>query len=68
MLELVFTVCSVVQGAHCTELQPFRLDENSLPIACVMASQFEAAEWVRTHPNFYVVRATCPPAGRYANL
>ena len=47
MLELVFTVCSIVQGAHCHSLQPVRLDENTMMIACVMASQFEGARWAR---------------------
>jgi hypothetical protein len=66
MLELIFTVCSVVQGAACKELAPITLEENSLPIACVIASQIEGARWVESHPNFYIQRATCQPAGRHA--
>jgi hypothetical protein len=68
VLELVFTVCSIVSGAHCNEVQPIRLDENTLPIACMMASQIEGAKWVEGHPNFYIQRATCRPAGRFATL
>ena len=44
MLELVFTVCSIVQGAHCHTLQPVRLEGNTMMIGCVMASQFEGAK------------------------
>jgi hypothetical protein len=68
VLELVFTVCSMVQGANCHELQPIRLEENTMMIGCMMASQFEGAKWVETHPNYYLIRATCQPAGRFAKL
>ena len=69
MLELVFTVCSIVHGgANCHALQPVRLEENTMMIGCVMASQFEGAKWVETHPNYYITRATCQPAGQFAKL
>lgn len=68
MLELVFTVCSIVQGAHCHELQPIHLQENATMVGCVTASQLEGAKWVETHPNFYIRRATCRPANGFANL
>jgi hypothetical protein len=68
MLELVFTVCSIVQGATCRELQPVHLDENTMMIGCMMASQFEGAKWAETHPNFYIERATCRPADQFAKL
>jgi hypothetical protein len=68
MLELVFTVCSIVQGANCHALQPLRLEENTMMIGCMMASQFEGARWVGTHPNYYITRATCQPAGQFAKL
>ena len=66
MLELVFTVCSLVQGANCRELNPIPLQENTQMIACVMASQVEGAKWVEAHPNYYVARATCQPARKFA--
>ncbi len=68
MLELVFTVCSIVQGANCHELQPIRLQENTMMVACLMATQIEGAKWVEEHPNYYVIRATCQPAGRFTKL
>ena len=68
MLEHVIAVCSIVQGANCHALQPVRLEENTMMIGCMMASQFEGAKWVEEHPNFYVTRATCQPAGRFVKI
>ena len=65
MLELVFTVCSIVQGAYCHALQPVRLDENTMMIGCMI---FEGALWAETHPNYYITRATCQPAGHSLNF
>lgn len=62
MLEIVFTVCSIVQGARCNELPPLELDPAANAITCMMAVQVEGAKYVDTHPNFYVVRGTCGPA------
>jgi hypothetical protein len=63
MLELVLTVCSITQGAHCRDLSPI-VFEQQIVSACVMASQIEGAKWVMEHPNYYVQKATCQPAGR----
>jgi hypothetical protein len=68
MLELVFTVCSVVQGAGCRQLNPMPLQENTHMIACIMASQIEGAKWVEAHPNFYIARSTCQPAKTFTKL
>jgi hypothetical protein len=68
MLELVFTVCSIVQGAGCRELNPMPLQENTHMIACLMASQIEGARWVEAHPNFYIARSKCQPARTFAIL
>lgn len=68
MLELVFTVCSVVQGANCRDLAPITFEDTALPVACVMASQIEGARWVQDHPNFYIQRATCQPARTFAKI
>jgi len=67
-LELVITVCSVLQGASCRELNPIPLQENTHMIACMMASQIESAKWVDAHPNFYVARSTCQPAKTFSKL
>jgi hypothetical protein len=68
MLELVFTVCSIVQGANCHELSPVPLQPETMMIGCIIASQVEGAKWVDSHPNFYVQRATCQSAGKLAKI
>jgi hypothetical protein len=68
MLELVFTVCSLVSGASCHELAPMTLQENTSMIGCMMASQVEGAKWANGHPNFYISRATCQPARTFAKI
>lgn len=68
MLELVFTVCTIVQGANCHQLHPVTLQENTPTIGCVMASQIEGAKWVERHPNYYIARATCQPAKAFTNI
>ena len=61
MLELVFTVCSIVQGASC-RLERLPLQADTSMMSCLMASQIEGAKWVQHHPNHYIQRATCRPA------
>lgn len=69
MLQLVFTVCSIVQGAMCHELAPIPLDENAGMMACAMAGQFEGAKYTLAHPNWWIARYKCKPAnGLYTNL
>ncbi len=68
MYVLIFTVCSILHGANCRDLSPLPLDANTPVIGCAIASQMEAAKWVIGHPNYYVQKATCEPAGRYAKL
>ena len=68
MYVLIFTVCSILHGANCRELSPLPLDASTPAIGCAIASQMEAAKWVMGHPNYYVQRATCQPAGRFAKL
>lgn len=68
MFELVFTVCSIVQGAACRELNPMPLREEAHMIACLMATQIEGAKWVNAHPNFYIAKAKCQPAKAFAKV
>jgi hypothetical protein len=65
MVELVLTVCSLIQGAACRDLNAIPLVNASM-INCVFASQVEGAKWIVDHPNFYIARATCQPANRLA--
>ena len=68
MLQLVFSVCSIVQGATCHELAPIPLEPDTSMMACAMASQIEGAKWAVAHPNQYIARATCRAAGAYAKI
>ena len=68
MLELVFTVCSIVQGAKCHELAPIALQNQTVMIGCLIASQIEGAKWAEGHPNFYIQRYTCQPAKTFAKI
>lgn len=68
MLQLVFSVCSIVEGASCRELPPIPLNEETTMVGCLMASQIEGAKWVAAHLNEYIRRITCQPAGRFAKI
>ncbi len=68
MLQLIFSVCSIVEGAACHSLPPVPLQENTTMIACLMASQVEGAKWAAAHPNQYIQKVTCEPAGHFAKL
>ena len=63
MYELILTVCTLVQGAHCKDLASVKIDSSSTPMACLVASQMEGANWINEHPNFYLHKVTCQPYG-----
>jgi hypothetical protein len=66
MLELVFVVCSIVEGQSCKQLPPIPLEPNTHVVACALASQIEGVKWIEAHPNYYIQRATCKPIGNLA--
>lgn len=68
MLQLVFSVCSIIEGATCRELPPIPLQQGTTIMGCAMASQIEGAKWVTAHPNHYIYRATCRPVGSVARI
>jgi len=68
MLQLIFSVCSIVEGAGCRELPPVPLRENTTLMECAIASQIEGARWVAAHPNYYITRARCSPAGKFVKI
>jgi hypothetical protein len=67
-LQFVFSICSIVEGAACHDLPPMPLREGTTVIGCLMASQVEGAKWVAAHPNQYIRKITCEPAGRFAKI
>lgn len=66
MLELVFVVCSILEGQSCRQLPPIPLEPNTHMVACVMASQIEGVRWIESHPNHYIQRATCKPINNFS--
>jgi hypothetical protein len=68
VLQLIFSVCSILEGATCSELPPIPLQEGTTIMACVMASQIEGAKWAAAHPNHYIQKAVCEPAGPFAKI
>jgi hypothetical protein len=66
VIELVFSVCTIVEGAACRELPPVPLKPEATIFDCFAASQIEGAKWVIGHPNYYISRATCRPSGVFA--
>jgi hypothetical protein len=67
-LQLVFSICSIVEDAAYHDLPPMPLREGTTVIGCLMASQVEGAKWVAAHPNQYIRKITCEPAGRFAKI
>jgi hypothetical protein len=68
VLQLVFSVCSILEGATCNVLPPIPLQQGTTLIGCAVASQIEGAKWIAAHPNHYIQKATCEPAGRFARI
>jgi hypothetical protein len=68
MIELIFSVCTIVEGAACRDLPPMPLRPEATIYNCLVASQIEGAKWVVGHPNYYVYKATCRPAGAFAKI
>jgi hypothetical protein len=68
MYELVLTVCTIVGGATCRELQPLALQEHTGALGCLIAAQIEGEKWANQHPNYYISRYTCQPAKTYAKI
>jgi hypothetical protein len=66
MLELVFTACSLLQGASCKQVSLTYSMESVSLIQCMTGAQPVIAAWVREHPNWTVAKWSCRPAGLYA--
>ena len=58
MVELVLVACLLKDPSRCeTFRQPFMADINM--IQCVWESQFRAAEWSASHPDWVIRKFTC---------
>jgi hypothetical protein len=68
VIQIVFSVCTILEGATCRELPPIPLRPEARMSDCFMASQIEGAKWAMSHPNFYVHRVTCQRAGVFTEI
>lgn len=69
MYQLIFTVCSIIQGASCHTLNPIPLETGAM--GCAMAGQFEGAKYITAHPNYWIHGYKCKPVSdryTYTNL
>jgi hypothetical protein len=67
-MQIVFWVCSIVQGANCHSLPPMALQEGVGLIGCAIAGQMEGVKYRESHPNYYISRYTCEPFGKYTRM
>lgn len=66
MLELAFTICSIVQGATCKEVSLTFSTESVSLLQCMTGAQPVIAAWSMEHPNWTTGRWTCRMAGQFA--
>ena len=66
MIEILFSVCHVADPVRCKEERLSFLAENVTPHQCMTMGLIEIAKWSGGHPNWWVQRWTCVPAGRVA--
>lgn len=64
MIELVMTVCSIVNGARCDDRSLVFADVSLM--TCMVGAQPYIAQWSEEHPNYRVQRWTCRAAGQFA--
>lgn len=68
MIELIFSVCTIVEGATCHALPPLPLRREATMSDCYIASQIVGSKWIVAHPNYYIHRVTCQPSGTFAKI
>lgn len=59
MIEIVVSVCSIVQGATCKDVRLTYMAESVSPMECMMKGQVEMAKWAESHPNWRIHRWSC---------
>lgn len=59
MIEIVVSVCSIVQGATCKDVRLTYMAESVSPMECMMKGQVEMAKWQEGHPNWKIHRWSC---------
>lgn len=54
MIAIVVSICSIVQGAQCREIDLTFLEEQFTPQQCMFYGQVEIAKWQESHPNWRI--------------
>jgi hypothetical protein len=67
MIELIFTACLLTAPADCREFHLTYADETLTPMACLMGSQAQLADWTGSHPAWRIARYKCA-AVRHAGI
>ncbi len=68
MIEIVVSVCSIVQGATCKDVRLTFIAESATPFECMMYGQVEIAKWSEGHPNWKVQRWSCGRPSQMAKI
>lgn len=66
MVELAFTICSIVEGAKCQERSLVFSDLSIM--TCMVGAQPQLAIWAESHPNWRIAKWSCRPSGLYAKI
>lgn len=68
MIEIVLSVCSIVQGATCKDVRLTYMAESVTPFECMRYGQTEIAKWAEGHPNWKVHRWSCGQPRQVAKI
>ncbi len=67
MIEILLSVCLIAGPERCKDERLSFIAENITPRQCMSTGQIEIAKWTEAHPNWWVKRWSCGPAGRAAS-
>lgn len=68
MIELALIVCLSADPAKCKDVGLTYASESVTPQQCMMRAIPEVAKWTGEHPNWYVKKWSCRPAGHFAKI
>jgi hypothetical protein len=68
MLSLMMTLCLLSDPSKCEQRELVFSNDSVTQIQCTMgiAGQHEMAEFIKAHPNKFIARWSCRPAGQFA--
>jgi len=62
MIEIVLSVCMVLEPERCKDVQLTYMAENVTPFQCMRYGQPEIAKWLESNPKWAVTRWKCGQA------